>query len=63
MPHFKTSSPNNKDFIQWVKENQIDILVIMVDHILKKAILSAPQICVVNKHASLLPQNALSYPL
>jgi folate-dependent phosphoribosylglycinamide formyltransferase PurN len=62
IPYYKTALPNDPAFIKWLKENNIDILIIMVDHILKKEVLNAPNICVVNKHASLLPTNRGLYP-
>jgi hypothetical protein len=62
IPYFQTPSPNDPGFIQWVKENKIDVLIIMVDHILKKEIISSPNICVVNKHASMLPANKGLFP-
>lgn len=62
IPYYKTTLPNDPNFIKWVKGNNIDILIIMVDHILKKEILDAPNICVVNKHASLLPTHKGLYP-
>jgi hypothetical protein len=62
VPYFQTASPNDQDFITWVKENHVDVLVIMVDHILKKEILDSPKICVVNKHASMLPANKGLFP-
>jgi len=62
VPYFQTLSPNDPGFVQWVKDNNIDVLIIMVDHILKKEILSSPNICVVNKHASMLPANKGLFP-
>jgi len=58
----ETSTPNSPDFIEWVKANKIDILIIMVDYILKPEILAIPKICVLNKHASLLPENKGLFP-
>jgi len=60
--HYKTTSPNSIEFIEWVKENEIDILVIMVGHILKEEIIKAPKTCVLNKHAGLLPSNKGVFP-
>jgi methionyl-tRNA formyltransferase len=54
---FSTANPNTPEFVQWVKDNEIDILIVMVGHILKKEILMAPSICSVNKHSGLLPAN------
>ena len=57
IPYNKIPHPNHPDFINWVKNNNIDVLIIMVDHILKIEIINAPKICVVNKHSGLLPSN------
>jgi folate-dependent phosphoribosylglycinamide formyltransferase PurN len=62
VPYFQTPSPNDPDFIKWVKENNIDVLIIMVDHILKAEIINSPNICVINKHASMLPVNKGLFP-
>lgn len=62
IPFFKTPNPNDASFIEWVKANEIDIVLIMVDYILKKDILNAPKICVVNKHAGFLPMNKGLFP-
>lgn len=62
LPHFETKSPNSPEFIKWVKENEIDILIIMVGHILKDEILNAPKICTLNKHAGLLPSSKGVFP-
>lgn len=60
--YYSTSSPNSKEFIKWVKEEQIDILVIMVGHILKKEIIATVKIGIINKHAGLLPSNKGVFP-
>lgn len=60
--HYKTTSPNSSEFIKWIKENEVDILIIMVGHILKEEILNVPKICTVNKHAGLLPSNKGVFP-
>lgn len=62
IPHFEASTPNSPELIKWVKDNKIDILIIMVDQILKQDILNAPQIAVINKHAGLLPSNKGLFP-
>jgi len=62
IPFYKTSNPNDTFFTEWIKANNIDILIIMVDYILKKDILAAPKICVVNKHAGFLPLNKGLFP-
>ena len=60
--YYTTSNPNSSEFIEWVKKNEIDILIIMVGHILKKEILETPSICTINKHAGLLPSNKGVFP-
>jgi hypothetical protein len=58
----RTQSPNDKLFVDYVRENQIDIVIIMVDHIIKGPLLSAPRIGIINKHAALLPLNKGIFP-
>jgi folate-dependent phosphoribosylglycinamide formyltransferase PurN len=60
--YYKTSLPNDPGFISWVKTNHIDIVIIMIDHILSEEVLDAPKICVLNKHASMLPANRGLFP-
>jgi hypothetical protein len=51
----EAESPNDAEVINWTEANDIDIVLIMVGNILKPAIINAPKIGVINKHASLLP--------
>ena len=62
IPYFKTKSPNSKDVVKWVEENNIDVVLIMVGNILKPAILNAPKVCTINKHAGVLPGNKGMFP-
>ncbi len=62
IPYKHTSTPNDIDFVNWVKDNKIDVLLIMVDHILKKEIIAAPKLCIINKHAGYLPANKGLFP-
>jgi folate-dependent phosphoribosylglycinamide formyltransferase PurN len=62
IPFYKINQPNNPEFIKWVKDQHVDILLIMVDHILKKDILAAPKIYTLNKHAGMLPANKGLFP-
>ena len=55
-------TPNTKEVCDWVKENQIDIIFIMLNDILKKEILRAPRVGFINKHAGLLPSCRGAYP-
>ncbi|MEO7048239.1 MAG: formyltransferase family protein [Ferruginibacter sp.] len=57
LEYFNTLTPNSPEFIDWVKKNEVDVLIVMVGHILQKEILRAPAICSINKHAGLLPAN------
>ena len=45
IPYFTTTSPNNKEFSKWVKENKVEVLIVMVGHILKGDILNASSNC------------------
>lgn len=56
-----TRSPNDQKFIMWLKEEKIDILIIMVGHIIKKELINSVDM-IVNKHASLLPLNKGMFP-
>ena len=60
--HFFCDTPNDEVFINWIKENDIDIVVIMVGHILKEKVISMPRIGLINKHAALLPANKGIFP-
>lgn len=55
LPLFRWSSPNEDNLVQWSKQNNIDIIIIMVSHLLKAPILNTARIGVINKHAGLLP--------
>lgn len=60
--YFSCSSPNDEVFINWIKENDVDVVIIMVGDILKDKIISAPRIGLINKHAGLLPTNKGIFP-
>ena len=47
--------PNQLSVRNWVVENSIDVVVIMLVDIIKGRIIDAPRIGIVNKHASILP--------
>jgi len=55
------SSPNDKKFITWLQDNNIDILIIMVGHIIKSEVIESVEV-IINKHASLLPSNKGIFP-
>lgn len=48
-------NPNHYSAIKWVKDNEIDIILISLGYILKSDIIKAPKICILNKHSGLLP--------
>ena len=60
--YYSTTSPNSIEFVKWVKDEQIDIVIIMVGHILKKEIITAAKMGIINKHAGLLPSNKGIFP-
>jgi hypothetical protein len=62
IPFTSCSSPNAIDFINEIKLNKVDILLIMVSFILKKEVLDSVTTGVINKHASLLPSNRGLFP-
>jgi len=48
---------NDPRFISWLKEKEVDVLLILVGHILKAEVLQAVRLGVINKHAAVLPAN------
>lgn len=57
IPSYSISSPNNKEFIQVLKELNIDIIINQSQSIIKKELLEIPRIGVINRHNALLPKN------
>ncbi len=55
LPFDTLPSPNSRAATAWVKERRVDCLIISLGQVLKKRILRAPWLCVLNKHAALLP--------
>jgi folate-dependent phosphoribosylglycinamide formyltransferase PurN len=55
--YLKYNSPNNNYVINWIKDNQIDIIFVFVGYILKNDIINAPRCCIINKHSAALPAN------
>jgi methionyl-tRNA formyltransferase len=53
LEHF--SNPNSPAAIDWIRRNEIDVIFIFVGYILKRPVLDAPRVCVLNKHSALLP--------
>ena len=50
-------SPNQKEFVEYLKTLELDIIINQSQSILKKELLSIPKIGVLNRHNSLLPKN------
>jgi methionyl-tRNA formyltransferase len=57
-----TSSPNDPRFVEWVRANRTDILLIMASFVLQEPIIAAPRLGCVNKHAAALPANRGLFP-
>ena len=49
------STPNDPAVAQWIKDNKIDVVIITVGQVLKKEIINAPRLGIINKHAAMLP--------
>lgn len=62
IPYRETPSPNHAKFRDWLAQERIDILLITVSFILGKAVLDAPQLGTINKHAAALPANRGLFP-
>jgi folate-dependent phosphoribosylglycinamide formyltransferase PurN len=61
--HFdRGATPNDQRFVAWLRDEQIDILVILLSNILKDEVLAAPRIGTINKHAAALPANRGLFP-
>src|SRR3954454_847740 len=58
----RCQSPNVPAVITWLQEEQIDILLITVGFILSRAVLAAPRLGTINKHAAALPANRGLFP-
>lgn len=48
-------TPNDPAVTQWIKDNKIDVVLITVGQVLKKEIIGAPRVGIINKHAAMLP--------
>ena len=51
----KSNDPNSVFLINWIVDESVDIILNFVGHILKKDIVQAPKLCILNKHSSLIP--------
>ena len=55
IPFFYIKNCEQKNFIKWIKEKKIDILLITTQDILKKKLIRSVKKGIINKHASILP--------
>lgn len=60
---FDFNDPNDRNVTEWVKNQQIDVILLFTGHILKKEIIDAPKVCILNKHAALLPKHKGIFPV
>ena len=61
---YKTDSVNSKDFIEYIKMNQVDLIIsIASPKIFKKELLTAPKKGCINYHTALLPKYRGRQPL
>ncbi|MEK7516546.1 MAG: formyltransferase family protein [Patescibacteria group bacterium] len=51
----RARTPNAPEVVQWVKDQQIDVVLITVGFIIKQPLIDAVRVAVVNKHSALLP--------
>lgn len=57
IPLRQIKSPNNKEFLSFLREEEIDIIINQSQFIIKKELLAIPTIGVLNRHNALLPKN------
>jgi len=57
IPVKKISTPNNKDFLTYLKQLNLDIIINQSQSIIKSPLLAIPKIGVLNRHNALLPKN------
>ena len=57
-----TSTPNDPRFIEWVRANRTDIRLMTASFVLQKAVIEAPRLGCINKHAAALPCNRGLFP-
>jgi len=60
--YLATSSPNDARFVDWLRDNRTDILLIMASFVLKEPVIAAPRLGCINKHAAALPANRGLFP-
>lgn len=54
---WEIKTPNNKKFLDEIRELEIDVIINQSQNILKSELLSIPKIGVINRHNALLPKN------
>lgn len=57
IPTYVVSNPNEKEFLNTLKDIQPDVIINQSQSILKKDLLSIPRIGIINRHNALLPKN------
>jgi methionyl-tRNA formyltransferase len=62
VPYFRGQSPNDQTVVDWMAGNDVDIIVIMVGHIIKRPLIDAARIGIINKHAACLPSCKGMFP-
>ncbi len=58
----RCQGPNDPRFIAWLRDERIDVLIILVSYILKEEVLSVPRFGTINKHSAVLPANKGLFP-
>lgn len=58
----QASAPSDPAVDRWVRDEKIDVVVILIDYIIREPLLSAPRVGMINGHLSLLPANKGPYP-
>jgi folate-dependent phosphoribosylglycinamide formyltransferase PurN len=59
----EASGPNDAALVKWAKDKEIDVILNFVGHLMKKDIIEAPKVCILNKHAGLLPAYKGVFPV
>ncbi len=64
IPVIDTESVNNDDYISWLKENNIDVIIsVAAPEVFKKKLLDAVPHGCINSHSALLPENRGMMPV
>lgn len=48
-------NPNDPEVVNWIKENNLDVVIISFGFIVKQPFIEAARVAVINKHSALLP--------